>query len=214
MNTLPLPIDAPTQADADTEADAGANERHCHQGERLHDAGEAGAAWRVVSGTVRLDALEGEGAAPAFAGLAIAGDIVGAETLLLGRCTFRATALTAAVLEPWPGAAPLQGAPLLRALTQADRRAATVAALRAGQATERVGRLIRLLLPPDCAGAFTRIQLPSLREMADITAMTFETVSRALTELRRQGMLEPEGERRGRGRKTCRCLVAETTAAA
>jgi CRP-like cAMP-binding protein len=185
--------------------------RHHGLGERIHEARTPGLAWRVVSGAVRLDTLDSEDGTPEFAGLAVPGDIVGAESLLLGECYFRATALTPTVLVPWPGAAAPQGVSLLGALARTEQRAAKVVALRAGQAIERVKRLIQLLVPESGSGALVRVALPPLRDMADITALTIETVSRSLSGLRRQGMLEPDGQRRGRGQKICRCLVPDMT---
>lgn len=67
----------------------------------------------------------------------------------------------------------------------------------------RVSRLIELLLPRS-ANAPQRTDLPTLRDMAEITALTSETVSRMPSGLRRLGALEPERERRGNGSKVCR----------
>lgn len=180
-------------------------------GERLHEAHAPGSAWRVVSGAVRLDTLDEEDGEPVFAGLAVPGDIVGAETLLLGQCHFRATALTPTVLTPWPGTVGSPSASLLGALARTEQRAAKVVALRAGQAIERVKRLIQLLVPENGGESLAHIVLPPLRDMADITALTIETVSRSLSGLRRQGVLESTGQRRGRGQKSCRCLMPSAT---
>jgi DNA-binding transcriptional regulator YhcF (GntR family) len=59
-----------------------------------------------------------------------------------------------------------------------------------------------MLLPQ--APAAPRAEIPPLRDIAEITALTVETVSRILSGLRRQKVLEPEQQRRGRGRKSCR----------
>ncbi|MCX7169216.1 MAG: helix-turn-helix domain-containing protein [Proteobacteria bacterium] len=171
-------------------------------GQRIHDTGAEGTAWRVASGVVRFDLIEVSGGEPVFAGLAMGGDIVGAEVLLFGQFSYRATALTDCELAPWPGRTLADSDSLLRALTLANHRAARVVALRSGQAIERVGRLIRMLLPQ--APAAPRTELPPLRDIAEITALTVETVSRILSGLRRQKVLEPEQQRRGRGRKSCR----------
>jgi CRP-like cAMP-binding protein len=173
-------------------------------GQRIHDFGAEGAAWRVASGVVRFDLIEATGGEPVFAGLALDGDVVGAEALLFGRYSYRATALTDCELLPWPGGAPADSDSLLQALTLANHRAARVVALRSGQAIERVRRLIRMLLPQ--APAAPRAEIPPLRDIAEITSLTVETVSRILSGLRRQKVLEPEQQRRGRGRKSC--LVA------
>ena len=171
-------------------------------GQRIHDTGAEGTAWRVASGVVRFDLIEVSGGEPVFAGLAMGGDIVGAEVLLFGQFSYRATALTDCELAPWPGRTLADSDSLLRALTLANHRAARVVALRSGQAIERVRRLIRMLLPQ--APAAPRAEIPPLRDIAEITALTVETVSRILSGLRRQKVLEPEQQRRGRGRKSCR----------
>lgn len=174
-------------------------------GQRIHDEGAEGAAWRLVSGVVRFDLVDAAGGGPVFAGLALGGDIVGTEALLFGRYSFRATALTDCQLSLWPGRATAERDSLLHALTTAEHRSARVVALRSGQAIERVGRLIRLLLPQ--APAAARTELPPLRDIAEITSLTVETVSRTLSGLRRQKVLEPEQQRRGRGRKSCRVAL-------
>ena len=162
-------------------------------GSRLYRAGNPGQAWRVVSGAVRLD-RSGPGVEPMFANLAVEGDIIGAETLLFQHYTFDATTLADCVLSPWPeGDGTPAGESLLAALTASETRAADVVALRCGQALDRVKRLIALLGPRPDAPA-----LPSRRDMADITALTTETVSRCISALRRTGMLPPDGQKRGR----------------
>lgn len=194
--------------------DGTSSARHHAPGERIHEAGASGSAWRVISGVVRLDAPEGADGRLVFAGLAVPGDIVGAETRMFGLCFFGATALTPTKLSPWPGATAPQADFLMNALARAERRTARMMGLRAGQAIDRVKRLIQLLVPHRDGEAFIEIELPSLRDIADITALTMETVSRSLSGLRRQGMLEPSGQRRGNGRKNCRCRVPDAPAAA
>jgi len=71
------------------------------RGQRIHARDTKGTAWRIVSGSVRLDREEPNGE-QSFANLAIRGDVIGAETLLFGKYSFTATALTACVLESWP----------------------------------------------------------------------------------------------------------------
>jgi DNA-binding transcriptional ArsR family regulator len=87
-----------------------------------------------------------------------------------------------------------------------ERRSARVVALRSGQAVERIRRLLGVFLP-QAAPAVFRTELPPLRDMAEITSLTIETVSRTLTGLRRQGVIEPDRERRGTGRKSCRIMT-------
>jgi CRP-like cAMP-binding protein len=151
----------------------------------IYRAGSEGLAWRVHSGAIRLDAntLDGHGA---FASLAIAGDIVGCETMLFGTYTFSATALTDCRLTPWPeGGGEPAGESLLASLARAQQRAADVVALRGGQAVDRVVGLIRLLA--DGAG---QVVLPTRHDIADITDLRFETISRIIKSLERAGVLE------------------------
>lgn len=166
------------------------------RGQRIHVRDTKGTAWRIVSGSVRLDREEPNGE-HSFANLAIRGDVIGAETLLFGKYGFTATALTACVLESWPeGSASPVGDSLLRTLAKAERRAAEVIALRCGQAADRVRRLVMILAhsaveQPTHAAAELQVTLPSRQDMADITALTLETVSRMVSQLRHAGVLAP-----------------------
>lgn len=155
-------------------------------GEQLYPANGAGQPWRLSEGIIRLDSQGGDGEAR-FASLAIAGDILGCETLLFGCYTFRATALTPCRLTPWPeGAAAVDNASLLASLAKAQQRAADLVALRGGQATSRVLGLVRLLA--DQAG---RVVLPTRQDIADITDLRFETISRIIKLLERSQVLTP-----------------------
>ena len=170
--------------------------RRFRQGHVVYRAGESGVAWRVLSGSVRLDRVDA--GAPMFASLAVAGDVIGAETLMFGRYAFEARALADCELAAWSdGGARPAGESLVRMLAAAESRAADVIALRCGQAALRVRRLMLMLTRGGAAsGAGTaRIEMPSLRDMADITDLTAETVSRALSALRKEGVLAREGWR-------------------
>lgn len=159
--------------------------RQLASGEHLHQAGEAGCAWRLQQGVLRLDSPQPGGRR--FASLAIAGDIVGCETLLFGVYTFSASALTDCALSPWPeGDQALAGESLLASLARAQQRAAEIVALRGGQAADRVLGLIRLL-----AGQDGDVVLPSRQAIADITDLRFETISRIVKQLERSGVLVP-----------------------
>lgn len=154
-------------------------------GRPLYRAGSEGLAWRVGRGVVRLDTLHG--GEPRFASLAVTGDIVGCETLLFGTYTFSASALTHCELIPWPeGEGAATSDSLLESLAIAQRRAADIVALRGGQAADRVLGLIRLL--SDGAG---RVVLPTRQDMADITNLRFETISRIMKSLERAQVLAP-----------------------
>lgn len=160
--------------------------RQLAAGEGIYRAGADGFAWRLKSGVVRLDSFTPAGEA-SFASLAVPGDILGCETLLLGAYTFTASALTPCKLSPWPeGESALAGDSLLASLAQAQLRAAELVALRGGQAADRVLGLIRLFA--DGAG---RVVLPSRQDIADITDLRFETISRIIKMLERSNVLEP-----------------------
>ena len=155
-------------------------------GALIYSARALGNAWRLNEGVVRLDNLTSEGEA-SFASLAIAGDILGCETQLFGCYTFRATALTQCRLTPWPeGATTVDSTSLLNSLAKAQQRAAELVALRGGQAANRVLGLIRLLA--DQAG---HVVLPTRQDIADITDLRFETISRIIKLLERSKVLTP-----------------------
>ena len=169
-------------------------------GERIYTAGSEGIAWRVKSGAVRLDRVTAEGSN--YAGLALRGDVIGAETLLYGKYSFAASAIGDCELEPWLAAdKALSGESLLQTLAAAERRAADALALRAGEAFERVRQLCLLLARYRDEGR-KEITIPELRDMAAITNLTEETVSRAMSRLCRLGMLQRQGRRRGLMRVT------------
>lgn len=168
------------------------------RGRTIYLAGEEGTAWRVRSGAVRLD-QPGPGA-PQFAGLAQTGDVIGAETLLFGRYTFTARVLSPCVLEPWfTGQAEPSGETLLVMLAAAERRMADVLALRSGKAGDRVRRLVEFMSSRLGKGRRSaRLSLPRLKDIAEITDLTVETVSRTITHLGEEGALEVFGSYRSR----------------
>ncbi|WP_198291563.1 Crp/Fnr family transcriptional regulator [Thauera sp. 63] len=164
--------------------------RHFPRGFSIYQAGEKGGAWRVVAGTVRLDrGLDGDGH-DALASLAVVGDIIGAETLLLERYTFTARALSDCTLIPWNEYGERPGHEgLLKALARAEQRFADILALRTGRATERVARLFSIM-SSGVVGRRARAGqvLPRLRDIAEITGLTIETVSRTIKQLRGEGL--------------------------
>jgi CRP/FNR family nitrogen fixation transcriptional regulator len=165
-------------------------------GGQIYAAESEGIAWRIRSGAVRLDRVTPDGSH--YAGLALRGDVIGAETLLFGKYSFAACAIGDCELEPWLAAdKALSGESLLQTLAGAERRAADALALRAGEAFERVRQLC-LLLARYCDEGRREITIPELRDMAAITNLTEETVSRAMSRLRRMGLLQRQGRRHGR----------------
>lgn len=183
----------------DTETDAQVSlhgvARRIARDEVIYDVGRIGLPWRLVSGLVRLDRTDETGAQ--FASLAMKGDLLGSETLLYERYVFRATALTACRIEPWlpPHAANAQRS-LLQIIPAMERRAADLLALRTGHPFERVRRLMLLIAASEPGTAVAKIASPRLRDMADMTNLAAETVSRAISELRRKGVLQRNGQRR------------------
>lgn len=160
-------------------------------GELIFAPGMTGKAWRVKHGAVRLDRVQENNRL--FAGLALEGDIVGAETLIYGSYSFEARALCDVTLEPWlqHNEAP-SGESLLRTLAAIETRAAETLALRAGEAFDRVRQLVLLL-----ARGHQQLVIPGLKDMAEITGLTIETVSRAMSRLSKSGLLKRQGRRLG-----------------
>ncbi len=157
--------------------------RKTDPGAEIHAAGSEGKAWRLTEGVVRFDSIAADGHG-SFASLAIAGDLIGCETLLFGCYTFRATALTHCRLDPWPEGGVADKSALLASLNRIQQRAADLVALRGGQASERVLGLIRLLT--DRSG---RVILPARQDIADITDLRFETISRIVKQLERDQII-------------------------
>ncbi len=155
--------------------------RRLETGEILFRGGESGTAWRLANGIVRLDHANA-----GFASLAIEGDILGCETLLFGQYTFTATALSPCLLQAWPGDGQADTLSLLDSLALAQRRAVDLIALRGGQAIGRILNLVRLLADPD-----GQVVLPTRHDIAEITDLRFETVSRLIKTLQQQHLLEP-----------------------
>jgi len=164
--------------------------------ESIYHAGQAGIPWRVINGAVRLDRIGAEGYS--FAGLALPGDVIGAEALLSGSYAYEAHALDSCYLQPWlPDAAKPSGEALLRTLAAIERRAADALALRCGEAFDRVRRLFQLLAGEANKNRAVRIAIPRLRDMAEMTGLTVETVSRIISQLRKTGLLLKQGRNAG-----------------
>lgn len=156
--------------------------RHFKRAQRVHQIGDEGQAWYVQSGAVRLDAMGPEGLT--FAALAVTGDVIGTDALVGGHYAFEAHALTPCVLTPWKLS---RTTPVLELMSAVQRRAAEVVALRCGSAEERVARLVRLLGNDGVQRNTTsfRVLTPRLRDVADITNLAPETVSRIANATRR-----------------------------
>lgn len=143
------------------------------RGELIYLAHNTGVLWHILKGTVRLDLPGAE--AKTFASIALPGDILGIEMLGLGHYGFTAHALTPCTLSLRHSA---DIAPLAHMAT-AITRAAQVIALREGTAVERVQRLANLLTSEGKHPLINqRNALPRLADIAEITCLSVETVSR------------------------------------
>jgi CRP-like cAMP-binding protein len=160
------------------------------RGATVFVAGMPGRAWRIVAGLVRLDREGLDG--PEFGGLARVGDVIGAETLIFGRYTYTAMALLPLTIEAWcHDAADECQHGLLLALARSERRMADVLALRGGRATTRIRRLFGFIATAMDGGTRPCIPMPRLRDIADITGLQVETVSRTITQLTEHGDIAP-----------------------
>jgi CRP/FNR family nitrogen fixation transcriptional regulator len=158
------------------------------QSEQIYCPGASGICWRVVSGSIRLNRMTNDGKA-LFANLAVKGDVIGAETLLMGQYAFFAVALSECELAPWPdGLGSASKGSLLHILAAAERRTADVVALRSGLALDRVMRLILMLAQRDENADFC-FTLPKGQDISEITDLTKETISRTISILKHDGIL-------------------------
>lgn len=160
----------------------------------IHAAGALGGPGRLaclVRGVVALKLPEQQQLW--FAGLALPGDLVGAESLYQGRFAFSAHALTPCVLRPWPEpGTPLSHGAVARLLVASQQRMAELIALRRGPAQARVCRLILLLSQ---GGADDDLVLPTLQDMAAMIDLAMESICREMTRLRADQVLVPAGKR-------------------
>lgn len=175
------PGEAPRAAAAETKPAI----QYLDKGKMLYCEGQAGHPWRVVSGALRLNGFNEE--EPFCAGIAVAGDIIGSETLNGGVHGFEACALSFCLVEPWH---PADESDLLALCAAAPRRMAEMLALRSGPSEVRVRRLVETLAKGQgpYADAST-VPLPSLRNIGEITDLTLETVSRIFSRWRSQGYI-------------------------
>lgn len=169
-------------------------------GELIYMAGQNGPAYKVVSGTIRLSQTNRNHQA-LFANLAIAGDLVGAEVLLRKPYAFEAHALTDCDIAVWQEPTILWAEALAEELVKSSLRQTEVVSLRCGTAMDRVLRFIDLVSSAHTTEnnhqASTSLTLPPLKETAEITDLTIETVSRCINSLRKQGILIPVQGARG-----------------
>ncbi len=157
-------------------------------GDPIYFSGQSGPAFKVLSGSVRLDRVFQDGQ-PSFANLAIAGDLIGVEVLLNQFYGFEAHALTDCEIIEWKVPKYLWVESFAKELIKVSQRKTDAVSLRCGTAMERLLKLIELIRqdPSDD----TRVILPRLKDTAEITNLTIETVSRCISALRKQGALIP-----------------------
>ena len=188
---------------------AGAARFQLDAGQVLHHGGEPHTLWRVVSGVLRLDQTSrgSTGGNTVLVTLALAGDLVGFETLYGGHCPFEVSALTDVQLVPLQPADEKQRQQwLVEALLQQPQRSHDMARLRTGPVAARLSELLCLLghVPtPDVAqhldkrnADVLRHSLPPLRVLAEVVDAKHETVCRALAQ-----MLPPRSRKSGPPRR-------------
>lgn len=153
-------------------------------------ADESGPLWRVTQGVVALQSSPG--AEGRLVQLAVAGDLLGVESLCEQNYALEARALTACRLELIEPANEQQRYLLMReALLQQHDRGVDMAGLRTGPVSERLALMLQLLghdsrelqsVPQPIVDA-VRCSLPALGDLARAINAQKETVCRALGRL-------------------------------
>lgn len=159
---------------------------HFARGESLCKRGESGAVFRIVRGAVRLDFLYAAGKS-GFGGLALAGDVIGHELLSQPGYGFSASALTPVIVESIDVEGSCDPVAVSRLLAASQRRTADLLAMTRGCAEQRVRALLSMIASSTCRRRM--VALPTGRDIAEITGLTIETVSRQLSAMRRSGEL-------------------------
>ncbi len=171
--------------------DAATSEQRCRavspvlevsRGLALWSAGKPGVAWRLEQGIVCLFFPDATGAvepAERLAMLALPGDLVGVEAQFFGHYAFDAVALTPVVLSAW--AQSPQAISSGEIYWRQAQRAHDVARLRSGRAEQRLRRLLELL-----HAHAPEAPWPRRRDIAAVTGLTIETVSRLLSQWREE----------------------------
>lgn len=148
----------------------------------------------VRKGALRVDCVCAGGERH-FVTLVLEDELIGPWLRPEAGACYVLTALTRTVLEC--RTVPEQAAELyLNSLSAMARRAARLSALVRGNAADRVMGLLTLLTG-DRREA-TPIELPTRKNLADMTALTIETVSRTITRLRKDGVLRPRRSKSAR----------------
>ena len=166
----------------------------------LWEGEEAPVVANVMSGAVKLTTLSAEGREQ-IVGLCHPGDFIGRP--FADRPSYSAVALGPAQLcmfsrqdfERFLGEHPSLAVELLqRTLDDLDRARRLMLLLGRGSAEQRVASL--LLTFARSGGSAPEFELPLGRQqMADVLGLTIETVSRQLTRLKREGVIDLAGRR-------------------
>lgn len=176
--------------------------------ETLFRAGEPNQHLYIVSdGQIKLTALSSDGREQII-GIAVAGNLIGFDDVRDTAHTYSAVALTPArvckithadmlkVLEENPPA-------MLRVINMLNeelgRAQSVIRLLGQKSSTERVASFLLSLLPPGTRhDKPLEVPLPlSRQEMAELLGLTIETVSRHMSELKREGIIDaPRGHLR------------------
>lgn len=153
-------------------------------------AGESGPLWRVTEGIVALHIPDGLDSR--LVQVAIAGDLLGIESLCGRHYGLSARALTASRLEQVEPSSDSERLRLMeQALLQQHDRGIDMAGLRTGSVSDRLALMLQLLghdwrelqsVPPRTIEAI-RCELPSLGDLARAIDAQKETVCRALGRL-------------------------------
>lgn len=159
--------------------------RRIAKGKLIYCIGQEGGAWQILHGSIRLNFFHNEELI--LAGVAVAGDVIGVEALLAGHYDFEAIAMTDCLISVWQ---PENQKGLLKLLAAQTQRSASALTLRVGTAEERVRQFLALLAAGQGRYADPdTINLPSLRNIGEITGLTIETVSRVLSRWRTLGLV-------------------------
>jgi hypothetical protein len=167
------------------------NPRHeCARGSMVFVAGESGPLWRVTEGVVALQAPDGINGR--LVQVAIAGDLLGMESLCGRHYSLSARALTACKLERVEPGGDSDRLHLMRqALLQQHDRGIDMVGLRTGSVSDRLALMLQLLghdwreLQSVSKPAIEtiRCELPSLGDLARTIDAQKETVCRVLGRL-------------------------------
>jgi CRP/FNR family transcriptional regulator len=159
---------------------------HFPRSERVCERGELGVMLRVARGAVRLNHRYADGTT-AFGGPALAGDAIGHELLALCSYCFPGCALTPLTVEAIDIDLDFDTFAVSELLATTQQRTAHLLALTRGAAAKRVRTLLTMIAASTCRRRM--VALPTGRDIAEITGLTIETVSRQISAMRRSGEL-------------------------